>query len=491
MPTMSTPRRADRSLARQILVLQALLIALIVGVGLGLAIFEAGIGARERATERALAVARSVADTPDVLEGVHTDDPTDALRGYAERVRADTGVDFVVIMTPQGVRYTHPDVRQIGGHFLGGLGDATRGEPHTEEYTGTLGPSVRAVVPVRDTATAAQADDQHVVALVAVGITVEKIQAELWRGTSAIVLAGLGVLLLGAVGAFVIYRRLGRQTHGLSSRELTAMYEYHQAVLFAVREGLLLLDDRHRVQLVNDEARRLLLLPDDAVGRTVDDLGLPPALTEAATAGSAQSDDVYLVGGNALVVSTMPARTDGHTVGAVVTVRDRTELQAVSGELDVVRRLTAALRAQNHESANRLHTVVSLVEMGRPQEAVDFATEELQIAQLLADRVMASVDDPVLSALLLGKSAEAAERGVTLEVSGRVSPDRLEIDGRTLVSVTGNLIDNALDAVTEHDFDEPRVHVDVRWDSSEFVIHVGDNGPGIPDEDVERVLHRG
>ena len=109
---------------------------------------------------------------------------------------------------------------------------------------------------------------------------------------------------------------------------------------------------------------------------------------------TAEADDVYVTGEHVLVVSSAPALWKGREVGAVVTLRDRTELQAVTGELDVVRGLTDALRAQNHEAANRLHTVVSLIEMGRPDDAVEFATEELQVAQLLADRVVGGRGGP-------------------------------------------------------------------------------------------------
>lgn len=478
---MARARTGDHSLARQVLVFQVLLVVLMVAAGIALAVYDARVGGRERATERALAVARSVADGPDVVSGVESNDPAAALQPYAERVRRDTGVDFVVVMDLQRRRFTHPDPARIGGEFIGGVGQAPQGLPYSEEYTGSLGPSVRAVVPVFD--------GDHVIAMVAVGITIEAIQHELVQGVATIGIAGAAVLALGAGGTLLISRRLGRQTHGLTARELTNMYDYHQAVLHAVQEGLVLLDAGHRVQLVNDEARRLLRLPDDAVGRPVGELGLPPALVEAAVGGRTETDDVYLVAGNALVVSSAPARQGPRTVGAVVTVRDRTELANVSGELDVVRRLTTALRAQNHESANRLHTVVSLVEMGRPQEAVDFATEELQVAQLLTDQVVESVSDPVLAALLLGKSAESAERGVTLEIEGRVETDHTPVDARTLVTVVGNLVDNAIDAVA--DVEDPRVAVRVGWDTERFTVTVADNGPGIDDADVDRVLQRG
>jgi sensor histidine kinase regulating citrate/malate metabolism len=173
----------------------------------------------------------------------------------------------------------------------------------------------------------------------------------------------------------------------------------------------------------------------------------------------------------------------------VVTLRDHTDLQAVTGELDVVRGLTESLRSQNHEAANRLHTVVSLIEMGRPDEAVDFATEELQVAQLLADRVVGAVDDPVLAALLLGKTAEAAERGIELTVDGAITGPTPDVEARDLVTVAGNLIDNALDAVTGR----PDRRVDVRIDVGDgrFTITVGDSGPGLDDADRERVLERG
>ncbi|MDO5629898.1 MAG: sensor histidine kinase [Mobilicoccus sp.] len=476
-------RRSDASLARQILALQAVVVVLMVGLGLVFATVDERGRARDRATEQALLVAQSVADSPAVLTDLRTEDPSASLQPFAERVRADTGVDFVVVMTPTGTRYTHPRPDRIGGQFVGGLGDAPRGRVHTEEFVGTLGPSMRAVVPVLDR------DSGEVVALVAVGITLEEIEAEVWRTITPMMLAGLMVLALGAIGTALVGRRLGRATHGLSARELTDMYEYHQAVLHAVREGLLLLDAQHRVRLVNAEAQRLLDLPPEPESRAVGDLGLPPPLVAAIRAGRAESDDLYVIGGHALVVSAAPARRGNRLVGSVVTVRDRTELQAVSGELDVVRQLSAALRSQNHESANRLHTVVSLVELGRTQEAIDFATEELAVAQMLADTVVASVDEPVLSALLLGKTAVAFERGVNLIVDGQVTDDRSAVDPRALVTVTGNLIDNALDALA--DAEQGRVEVDVDWDADRFVIAVGDDGPGIDPSDTQRVLQRG
>jgi sensor histidine kinase regulating citrate/malate metabolism len=261
------------------------------------------------------------------------------------------------------------------------------------------------------------------------------------------------------------------------------MYEYYTAVLHAVREGLLLIDDDGRVQLVNDEAQRLLDLPDDAVGRRLDELGLAPALVAAARGQQASDDDLYLAGDRTLVVSSAPAAWNGRAVGAVVTLRDHTELRSVTGELEVVRNLTESLRAQTHEAANRLHTVVSLIEMGRPDEAVEFATEELQLAQVLADRVIGAAGDPVLAALLLGKLSEAAERGIDLAVDGELGD--VNLPSRDLVTVLGNLLDNAFDAVAGREERRVRAHLGDR------VVVVGDSGAGLSDEDARHVLDRG
>ena len=472
----------EPSVAQQFLRLQVLVVVVLVVVAAALAVYDARRDARTEATGRAVAVAESLADSPVVVRALDEPDPSSVLQPVAERVRRDTGVDFVVVMKPDRTRYTHPNPDRIGEPFVGDLGGAPQGHLFTQEYTGTLGPSMRAVVPVFD-------DAHRVVALVSVGITVQHIDEQVRRDIGLVLLVGLLITGVGALGAWLVSRRLRRQTHGLGEREITRMYEYYRAVLHAVREGLLLIDDQERVQLANDEARRLLDLPADVDGRSLRDLDLPPALVATVLGSTAETDDLYVSGDRVLVVSSAPASWEGREVGAVVSLRDHTELRAVTGELDVVRRLTHSLRAQTHESANRLHTVVSLVEMGRPEEAVAFATEELQVAQRLTDQLVGAVGDPVLGALLVGKSAEGAERGVELEVEGALPPTEAAIASRDLVTVVGNLVDNAFDAVAG--CSPARVSVRLAADGAAVRVVVGDSGPGLTREEAALALERG
>jgi two-component system, CitB family, sensor kinase len=474
-------RRAS-SVARQILVLQLLVVLIVVLAALALAYLDARADQRRQAGEAALAVATTTADSPQILAALATPEPSVQLQPWAERIRRDTGTDFVVVMSPDGVRYTHPDPKQIGGHYLGSIAEAQRGESHIEQFTGTLGPSVRAVVPVQNGST--------IVALVAVGITTAAIERSLWPSLIAIAIAAGVVLTAGAVGAWAISRRLNRQTHGLGEREMTRMFEYYDAVLHAVREGLVLLDQAGRVQLVNDEARELLGLELGAVGQPVGELKLPEPLVDSVLGEGAVTDEIHLVGPRMLVVNKTPAVWSGRVVGSVITLRDHTDLQAISGELDSAKGLADTLRSQNHEAANRLHTVVSLIEMGRPDDAVEFATRELEVAQRLTDRVVTAVDEPVLAAVLLGKSAQAQERGIdfTVDPDSRVSD--LAIEPSAVVTMVGNLVDNAMDAAAET---EPphRVAIRVVADRERFRLTVDDSGPGLSPAEAEQAFRRG
>jgi sensor histidine kinase regulating citrate/malate metabolism len=472
------------SLARQLLAWQALVVLVVVVAGATASYLQVARGNEDSARQRVLAVSHTVAAAPTVREALRGGDPAAVLQSYAEQVRRDTGTDFVVVMSTGGVRYSHPDPARIGEQFLGHIEAAVRGRSFTETYTGTLGPSVRAVVPVRD-------GGGTVRGLVAVGITQATVARGLRQELPTLLTAAVAGLLLAGTGSWLVSRRVRRQTHDLGPAELARMYEFYDAVLHAVREGLLLLDSAGRVQLVNDEARRLLGLPADAIGRPVDDVGLPVALGEALVAGDTRTDEIHLTGDRVVVVNQAPARWAGREVGTVVTLRDHTELQALTGELQSVRGFAEALRSQAHEAANRLHTVVSLVELGRTDQAVEFATAELAVAQRLTDRVMAAVGEPVLAALLLGKSADASERGVELVVADDISVPEGAVDARDLVTIVGNLIDNAVDAAAAAESGPRRVEVAAGLEHGHLVVRVADSGAGLDPGHLQLAFRRG
>lgn len=466
------PATSRWSLAGQAIALQIAVIALVVLTGTGLALLDARRDGDAAARQQVIGIATALADSPSTARAIESGSATGTLQPVTEAVRTATGIAFITIMSPDGIRYTHTDPTQIGGHYLGTLEPALRGETFTEVYTGTLGPSIRAVAPVR-------ASDGRIVGLVSAGITRQTL-AQRWRAQfvviAAVTAAALGISLLGA---WAIRRRLLRQTRGLRPDELRVMYDHHDAVLHSVSEGLIVLDG-DGVALVNDEARRLLGLPDGPVTRA----DLPEFLRRD---DPGVRDELQLTEERVLVVNR--ARVAGERAGEVVTIRDRTELQGALGELSALKVLTDSLRAQAHEQANKLHTVITMVEMGRPEEAVRFATDELELSQQLVDRLSHSVNEPALVALLLGKAAQADERGITLTITEDTQlPADIPLTGQEIVTVLGNLIDNALDAC---DRAEPWVEVTVNQDDEALMIKVADSGAGMDPATFDRAMRRG
>ncbi|MFI8827875.1 ATP-binding protein [Streptomyces sp. NPDC053431] len=445
---MRLPLPRPRSLAAQLFAMQVVLVAAVVAGCAVFAYVTDRAQAEETARRQSTATATAVAESPAVVAAARsagTVDPTAALQPYTEGLRRHAGVTFVVIMAPDGTRWTHPEPEQIGRTYLGHTDRAVRGETFSEIHMGVLGPSVRTVAPVVD-----KDDHGRVIALVSAGITIEKISEQVREQVTALLGMAGAALALGGAGTYVINVRLRRHTKGMNATELSRMHDYHEAALHAVHEGLVMLDGQRRIALINDGARALLgLAGEDVVGRSAAELGLPAALTGALLSSEPRVDELHLTDERVLVVNTRPV-VGGERRGTVVTLRDRTELQALSGELDSERGFTEALRSQAHEAANRLHTVVSLIELGRVDEAVGFATAELELAQALTDRVVSAVGEPVLAALLLGKAAQANERGVELVLTedSRIDDGVLPVSlpSRDLVTILGNLIDNAVEA---------------------------------------------
>ncbi|WP_106210184.1 sensor histidine kinase [Kineococcus rhizosphaerae] len=472
-------RERHWTLASRVLVLQ-LLVVLVVVVGATAALgWQLRTDTRRDATVEVTDVAAAVAQSPDVRDGLADPASADraAIDAHVEAVRRATGVYFITVMDRDKIRWTHPDPARIGQPFVGHADEALAGGRVVETYTGTLGPSVRAVLPVRG-------DDGAVVGAVAVGVATRSVTQDLLDRLPVLVAALALALGLSVAGSWLLSRWVRRRTHGLEPADLTRLWEVNDAVLHSLREGLVVVDPAGRQRVVNDEARRLLPTREDGT------LDVPPALQRLLDSAEDVVDDVQVTDDRVLVVSRLDAHWEGRRVGTVVTLRDHTELQALTRDLDAVRGLADALRSQAHESANRLHVVVTLVEQGQPERAVAFATAELAAAQQLTDLVVADVADPAVAALLVGKSAQAAERGVELEVE----PDTALADGllpaRDLVTVVGNLVDNAVEAALGAP--GPRwVRVRIRGVGERVEVRVTDSGAGLRADDLDLAMQRG
>ncbi len=366
------------SAASRVFVVVALSAAVIVAALAAVLVVDAERSERNEAEEVTRAVAMSLASLPEVASSLTASDPSQTLQPIAADVMARTGLDFVTIMTPDGIRVSHRDPAEIGRHYLGTI-PATP-VVFTEEFTGTLGPSVRTIVPVTA--------DGDLVGWVSVGVTIGSIWSKILPRLPFVVSIALALLAAGLVGAWLARRTTRR------------------------------------------------------------------------------------------VAGDLPAGT----------IRD-----AVAS-YESVRTLGEALRAQTHEHGNRMHTAVSLLELGRTGEAIEILTETSRQSQELVDQVAARRGgDPTVGALLLGKAAQARERGI--EWSAEIDPDapRSVLSPVDAVSVVGNLIDNAMDAAATADAPRWVRVVFGRTTSSPAALRmeVSDSGTGVPDALRERIYEHG
>ncbi|MCX5428478.1 sensor histidine kinase [Streptomyces sp. NBC_00257] len=480
-----TTRRARRSVWPQRVFSQVLLMQLAIATGvtvLATGLFLAPLSAQldDQAMRRALAIAQSTAAEPQLTEALLATDPspTGPVQSAAERVRRATGAEYVVVMDRRGVRWSHTDADEIGKVVSTDPSDALAGRDVMEIDSGTLGRSARGKVPLRD-------ESRHIVGAVSVGIAYDSVRARLLAAIPGLFAYAGGALAVGALAAYLISRRLQRQTHDLAFSDISALLTEREAMLHGIREGVVALDRTGRIRLLNDEAQRLLGLGPDAAGRPLDAV-LGAGRTADVLAGRVLGDDLLTVQGARVLLANRMPTDDG---GAVATLRDRTELEHLGRELDSTRGLIDALRAQDHEHANRMHTLLGLLELDMHEDAMEYVTEIVGVHRATAEQVTEKVHDPLLAALLVGKATVAAERGAALRLApGTLLPDRL-VDPRGLVTVVGNLVDNALDAAAGAD--GALVEVGLRAEGRTVVLRVSDNGPGVPPGRRESIFTEG
>ncbi|MGW2731059.1 SpoIIE family protein phosphatase [Streptomyces sp. NPDC001494] len=361
-----------RSVAGQVFLLQVVIVLLLVVSAVVAQVLQVRHDSDQEARNRSLAVAESFANAPGTAAALRAPDPTAVLQPRAEATRKATGVDFVVVMSTDGKRYTHPNADRIGKTFVGTIAPAVAGGTVVEEVNGTIGPLVQVVVPVKD-------KSGKVVGLVSAGITTAHVGGTADQQLPLLLAAAAAALALATAGTALVSRRLLRQTHGLGPYEMTRMYEHHDAVLHSVREGVLIVGGGGRLLLANDEAQRLLDLPEDAEQRHVLELGLDDETAGLLASGRVATDEVHLVKDRLLAINQRPTDLRGGPPGSVTTLRDSTELRALSGRAEVARERLNMLYDAGvgiGTSLDVVRTAEELAEVAVPRFA-DFVTVDL------------------------------------------------------------------------------------------------------------------
>ena len=482
------------TLASQLVVVQLLVIVAVLVAVSAVSVEQTRVSFQRDQGRRILALAENLAANPVVRQApVRT--AGSALPGAVAQLQATTGVEVVMIADVDGYvvastdslltgeTVAWPELRAAPGRSSSATVDL-RGTSHLIAAAPVLSNPAEADGPVRQLGTAmvARPSPSRVDSLLAAG---------------PLLLTYLGAaMVLGVIGSLLLARWIKRQTLGMEPAEIVALAEQREAVFAGIAEGVIALDTRDRVTMINPLAVRLLSLPHDPLGLSLDDLGVEGRLRDVLTgAAGGEQDAVVIRSGRVLVLNRMPVRHAGRELGSVTTLRDRTQLAELESEIGAFRGTTDLLRAQTHEFANQLHTISGLVQIGDYEEVVGYVESLTQGRAAIDLTVSRRVLDRSIAALLVAKSAVAAERKVALRITDRTHLGPLDPQSSfDLGTVLGNLIQNAIDAAAgtpQADGRAPWVEVEIRQSGSTVEITVSDSGPGVDATIATEVFEHG
>lgn len=432
---------------------------------------------------RALTLAKSIAVMPDVVSLVELGDPDHKLAALAANVVKRTGATYIVITDSAGVRLSHPNPALIGQR-VDDAGAALAGQSTTTFNHGSLGVSANGRTPIFD-------NSNNIIGIVSAGFLTNTFAGDVKHLQNSFIFLGFGIILLGFIVAEILARTLRNRRIENELSEVTSKYQEREAMLHAIKEGVITLSPERKILLINDEAMRLLDLDSSSVGRVIDQVIPQGRLLDLIEGETLQGDDeTVLTEKFSLRINTRPVRHLGRAVGYVVTLRDRTEHIGLMRELDSITNLTNALRAQQHEYSNRIHALNGLLELGRFDDAKEYLGEISAVDADLAERLNDKIANQTVTALLLAKVAIAREKGVVLTIDPQTSLDGITLDINAEITVIGNLIDNALDSVAGAQNAQVSVAITASHSNSK-IITVRDNGSGLPEPRPDIVFEDG
>lgn len=472
-----------------IIIICSLIIVVIVFLSL---LFQHMLAAtlREQIGLRALNVAESVAAVPLVRDAFQQQEPHKQIQPFAEMIRRKTGAEYVVVGNKEGIRYSHPVEERIGKKMVGGDNEAVlQGKSIISEAVGSLGPAIRGKAPIFD-------DNGQVIGIVSVGFMLEDIQKIVWAYTEKILLFSIIALLLGVIGSVLIARTVKKSIHGLEPKEIGLLYQEKQAILEAIREGLIAVNQDGMVTMVNKTAMSMLgcETEQNVLGKYILHVIPHSRLLEVMKTGRAEYDVEMGIGEQTVIANRIPiVDKNGCVIGAVSTFRNKSELYRLAKELSQVKSYAEALRAQTHEFSNKLYVISGLIQLESYEEALELITKETNVQQDIVRFVMKEISDPVIGGLLIGKFSKASELKIMFDIDRQSSfrdvPSTIDRDH--LVTIIGNIIDNAMEAVLENGREEKRVAVFFTDLGEDLIIEVEDTGAGIPDGLYPQIFNKG
>lgn len=434
----------------------------------------------------ALEVSKTVALMPSVRDAFYTSDPSVIIQPIVEKIRKQVGAEFIVVGNKDGIRYSHPVPDRIGKHMVGG--DNYRalvlGEYYTSKAVGSLGPSLRGKSPIFD-------DDGRIIGIVSVGFMQDDIREQIWENELKVGRISLIVLIIAVLGGILLARNIRKDTMGLEPYQIASLYKERSAVIQAVREGILVIDKSGTITIMNQNAQRLLNFEGDYKRMKIEELLPNTHMYEVLDSGEIQQNQEMVLEYKTLIVNRTPIIDKGEVAGVVASFRDKSEVEEMVNTLSEVRKYSEDLRAQTHEFINKLYVLSGLMQLGDYEEAIQMIQSETAAFEFQNRILFDQIHDLKIQAIILGKVAKASEKKIHFIIDENSSlqflPKHIKISH--LITILGNLIDNAFEAVeNKHN---PEVTFFATDLGDDIIFEVSDNGCGIKEISQSEIFRRG
>lgn len=477
-------------LQTRMLLILGLLALLQTGLMGGFTLHLVGTTLEEQIGQRALQVARTVADIPQVQEAVEARDSA-LLQPLSLTIAHNTEARFVVIGDSNGIRLTHPIPERIGKPMVGGDNPAALelGLSYVSKAKGSLGWSMRGKTAIFDTT------GERIIGVVSVGYMLDRVEDIIAGYQNKVLMVIAGALLLSLLAGGWFTRHFKKAIFGLEPEEIARLFEERNATLEAVREGIIAVDVQGHIITFNRAAIDTLGLKPQTplAGQSLQGVLPESHIMEVVESGEMQLDREVWINNRCLIVNRIPLQIDDRTIGAVSSFRLKDELDQVSRRLTRIQEYAETLRSQSHEYSNKLHTIAGLIQIGAPEKALALIGQETAGHQTLIQLLVDAVPDPVLAGCLLGKYNRAREMGLTLVIDPDSHmadlPPRLPRE--QLVSIVGNLLDNAMEATLSHTGPGGQLQLTMTDLGHDLIFEIEDQGPGVPEEQQERIFEKG
>ncbi|HGH4679340.1 TPA: ATP-binding protein [Enterobacter bugandensis] len=440
---------------------------------------------------RAKIQAEEIALIPSLRTEVEQKD-INAIHDFMQKMAAHSDASFIVIGDNTGRHLFHSVFAdRVGTTLVGGDNEAVlQGKSTTTIRKGGLGISLRSKAPIFN-------DAGQVVGIVSVGYLTSYLDTITVSKVVNILIAAVLLLIALFVFSWFFTRSIKKQIFSLEPREIGLLVRQQKAMMESIYEGVIAIDNERRIEVINQAARKLLGLSQPARelrGQLISQVIDPVPFFDTQTMLAKDThDEICRFNDLTVIASRVHIMLEGSLQGWVITFRDRNEIDSLSSQLSQVKRYVDNLRIMRHEQLNRMTTLSGLLHMGRYEEAIRYIQAQSEHAQELLDFISSRFSSPTLCGLLLGKAARAREKGVELSFDPACRLDKpfLPLGEQELISIIGNLLDNAIEATQRSPLPHAPVEVLIKLSEQELIIEVADQGVGITPAIRDRIFERG